>query len=277
MKELKHLDHFDGITVNLELLALCNFKCPYCYERKKVKFQRFFSQHQINLINRALEQSHYDVRVYLMGGEPYLYPHLKEAVDLFKSNPMIKDLAIFTNGSYPEKLLDVKHYLSWHSSQNNDRFLESVKICTERNNGSVVRVLLDDLKKCKDAERIFSQYLRIEPTFLYKPTSEYSSDTQRVRLREKVLRCEDVPEFLYDGSAVSRRYVIENFKPRGCHCVQERFCINNVGNICLGCGAAVDNIFRNMSYFKDYRKITLECKSSVCAKDMFLEQAKFLC
>lgn len=275
---LEPLDRFDGITINLELTSLCNFHCPYCYERKKVKYNRFFTQHQIRVIDQALGQSHYPVRLYLLGGEPYLYPYLSEAVRLFKANPRIKDLAIFSNGSFPERILPAKHFLSWHSSQVSCdaaklKFIESARKCPECR----VRILLDNPERCREAETFIREHLEnavIEPTYLYCPTSEYNPDTRRVQLRPRVLDCENVLEFILDGKKVTRREVIEHFNPRGCLCVQERFCINNVGNICLGCGAAIDNIFRNPSFFRDYRLVTKVCSSSVCAKDMFLEQRK---
>ena len=277
MHELSLLNSFDGITVNLELTSLCNFKCPYCYERKKAKYTRFFNKHQIFLINRALAQSFHDVHLVLLGGEPYTYPHLEHAFNLFSQNKKIKKITIYSNGSYPERLLDADHIFSWHSTQDNEHFLESIRNCIARRAKVRVKLLIDSPKKLCDIEqKLLSMGVEVLPTFIYRPSAEFDPNTKRIPLGKKILLCEDVTEFAIDGMPVTRRFVIENIQTIGCLCQQSRFCVNNIGNICLGCGAAIDNIFKNIDFFKEYRIQTIKCRCQVCAKDMFLEQRKFL-
>lgn len=271
---LRPIDYFDGLTINLEVSSLCNFGCPYCYERKKAKFTRFFSKQELHIINYALAQSATAIRLIILGGEPYLYPHLDYALELFSVNPKIKEIRIFSNGSYPGKIYkDFYHIFSFHASQDNSKFFDSCSCVPNKE----IRILMDKPEKLVEIEsELLNLGYKVFPTYIYRPSSEFDACTQRVKLKPKILKCEDFPEFIYCGNDVTRRWVIENLGFNGCKCVQSRFCINNIGNICLGCGPAVDNILKNRNFFRDFQIHEVTCKCKTCAKDMFLEQMKFL-
>lgn len=271
---IRPIDNFDGISINLEVSSLCNFHCPYCYERKKALYCRFFSTHELQKINSALAKSFYKIRLYILGGEPYLYPYLDDAIKLFRKNEKIHEIIIYSNGSFPERLVNCKHFLSFHRSQDNSNFFLSCKKL--KGTGSAIKLLLDNPNDLIDTEQQLKQTgLPVLPTYLYRPDKEFSENTKRLKLHPKILECEDVPEFIWDDKKVSRRYVIEHLDTTHVRCAQTRFCINNIGNICVGCGPAIDNIFKNQDFFNNYRISTIKCRCFTCSKDMFLEQPKY--
>lgn len=96
-------------VVNLHITDKCNFNCEYCYVKKEGeelsldnakkcvdKIRDYFRE------NRVLN----DCRINIAGGEPFLYPHLKELVDYIYSKNI--KVSIVTNGfSITEKNLSM--------------------------------------------------------------------------------------------------------------------------------------------------------------------------
>jgi len=71
------------------LTSNCNLKCTHCYVPKE-KTLKELSIDDLNWIRNT-----FDIKnVNLMGGEPFLYPHLEDAIDIFKN------VTITTNGLF---------------------------------------------------------------------------------------------------------------------------------------------------------------------------------
>lgn len=284
MQFLEKIDDYNNrLIINLELLPYCNFKCPYCYEHKKAKFGNIINLKQLKLINKALSYSEYNIELCLMGGEPFFHPHLYHAIDLFQKNLKIKQITIYTNSS---KLLDQKFLnkniyfiLSYHPSQLNQNFLLNIHLLKQFNCNFEVNLLMQYRykKKLMDIDNTLKQLnVKIKPTYLYIPTPEYKINTKMFNIHEPFLNCEQINEYNLNGLNVTKNYLLINklnsFK--GWNCSQNRLCINNIGNICVGCGPAKDNIFKNINFFKNYKIHNITCENDYCVKDMFLMQRK---
>lgn len=79
------------------LLDKCNFNCKHCYANKGTAELTF---KQIEQINEYVEPM--NIRKFsLLGGEPLLYPYLKETIEL------LPHVSVYTNGSFVEKNIDI--------------------------------------------------------------------------------------------------------------------------------------------------------------------------
>lgn len=278
MLNIEPIDIFKGLRVNFELLPFCNFKCSYCYEHKKVKFNHIITLNEVKLINKSLLQSSYPVDLYLLGGEPLYYSKLVEVIKIFKSNPRVQKINIFTNGSRDlSNLLGLElHFiLSYHPSQDNNYFLKNVKLLKDESFEINLLMQYKYRDRLLQIDKLLSN-ITVKPTYLYIPTSEYKKNTKMFQVQEPFLQCESTKEFIFNSTQITKNYLLKGkfnqFK--GWKCSQSRICINNIGNICIGCGPAVSNIFREPGFFKTYKIKTTICENDYCVKDMFLTQRK---
>ena len=279
---LTPLHDYEKLLINLELLPYCNFKCPYCYEHKKVKFGHIITLNEIKLINKALLKARYNIDLFLMGGEPLYYNNLINAINIFETNHKIKNINIYTNASKSlDYLFDKNLYfiLSYHPSQNNENFLNNVKLLLKNNERFEVNLLMHYKYKTKliEIDNILNKLnVNVKPTYLYIPTSEYKQNTKMFNTQKAFLKCENIKEFIFNNDEISKNHLLYNklnsFK--NWYCRPCRICINNIGNICIGCGPAKDNIFKNNNFLDSFYIQNIKCENDYCVKDMFLIQRK---
>lgn len=91
------------LTLDIELSRLCNFKCIYCYSEAGNPLDKELSLNEI--YNVIAEGQALGVRkiVIVGGGEPLLYPHLKDVIEFIKQRSM--SVVVFTNGTHLDKSL----------------------------------------------------------------------------------------------------------------------------------------------------------------------------
>ena len=80
----------------LILTNKCNFSCPYCRSLRSEIDRELTREEAINTLQMWIDEGLQNVR--FSGGEPTIYPHLKELVSLAKTNN-VSHIAISTNGS----------------------------------------------------------------------------------------------------------------------------------------------------------------------------------
>ena len=80
----------------LLLTSTCNFSCPYCMGLRKDIEGTLSRDQALNILELWVKEGLVNVR--FSGGEPSLYPHLKELVSYCKHNK-VQHIAISTNGS----------------------------------------------------------------------------------------------------------------------------------------------------------------------------------
>ncbi|WP_136795697.1 MULTISPECIES: radical SAM/SPASM domain-containing protein [Desulfosediminicola] len=84
------------LSVELELSRVCNLRCVYCYASSGEPLTNELSLAEIyDIIDQAKGLGAKKIIV-LGGGEPMLYPHLREVIDYILAGDMVVEL--FTNG-----------------------------------------------------------------------------------------------------------------------------------------------------------------------------------
>ncbi len=84
------------LTMEIEFSLRCNFKCPYCYVPQPDYFEDELTGHEIRdviLQAKALGAR----KIVILGGEPTLYPQIKETIQFITGQDLAVEL--FTNGS----------------------------------------------------------------------------------------------------------------------------------------------------------------------------------
>ena len=84
------------LTMEIELSLRCNFSCPYCYVPKPDYFRDELSLEEIRdaiLQGKALGAR----KIIILGGEPTIYPQLKELIQFIRNEGL--EVELFTNGT----------------------------------------------------------------------------------------------------------------------------------------------------------------------------------
>lgn len=90
-----HLTHF--------VTERCNCSCPHCFvETKKIRNELTLEQ----IENIALTSGNALRNVSLSGGEPFFRQDIFEIANIWYKNSTVKSIAICTNGSMPDRILD---------------------------------------------------------------------------------------------------------------------------------------------------------------------------
>jgi radical SAM protein with 4Fe4S-binding SPASM domain len=84
------------LTMEIEFSLRCNFRCPYCYVPAKRDLEDELSTAEIqDVLVQAGDLG--AKRIIILGGEPSIYPSIREMIDFIRNRGM--DVEMFTNGS----------------------------------------------------------------------------------------------------------------------------------------------------------------------------------
>lgn len=84
------------LTMEIEFSLRCNFSCPYCYVPKPDYYRDELTLAEIRDV--ILQAKGLGARkIIILGGEPTIYPHLKEMVLFMRNHDL--EVELFTNGS----------------------------------------------------------------------------------------------------------------------------------------------------------------------------------
>ncbi len=84
------------LTMEIEFSLRCNFSCPYCYVPQPEYFESELTRQEIKDV--LVQAKALGVRkIIILGGEPTIYPHIKEVVQFIIDQEM--EVELFTNGS----------------------------------------------------------------------------------------------------------------------------------------------------------------------------------
>ncbi len=84
------------LTMEIEFSRRCNFRCPYCYVPAESYFDDELTPDEIrDVLVQARDLG--ARRIVILGGEPSIYPHIREMIDFIRRQGM--DVEMFTNGS----------------------------------------------------------------------------------------------------------------------------------------------------------------------------------
>lgn len=87
------------LNIEFELTTLCNWKCPFCYNTWRSEKCFKHRSLDINVLKSIIDEANYNncFTIRYSGGEPLLYPYLKELIEYGNYRKM--NQIIFTNGS----------------------------------------------------------------------------------------------------------------------------------------------------------------------------------
>lgn len=84
------------LTMEIEFSLRCNFRCPYCYVPEESYFDKELSPREIrDVLVQARDLG--AKRIIILGGEPSIYPQIREMVDFIREQGM--GVEMFTNGT----------------------------------------------------------------------------------------------------------------------------------------------------------------------------------
>src|SRR5689334_802334 len=83
------------LSMELEFSLACNFRCPYCYTSVLPNQQNLSVEEFKDAILQAVELG--ARRFVILGGEPMVYPHLREMIDFMRERNL--EIEMFTNGT----------------------------------------------------------------------------------------------------------------------------------------------------------------------------------
>jgi len=87
----------DGLlSMEIEFSLRCNYRCPYCYVPRNPDVAQELSRSEIEDVIRQAKALGAR-KIIILGGEPSIYPHLVEMIDLIRGLGMAVEM--FTNGS----------------------------------------------------------------------------------------------------------------------------------------------------------------------------------
>ena len=90
------------LTMEIEFSLRCNFSCPYCYVPKPDYFREELTLDEIQDV--ILQAKTLGARkIVILGGEPTIYPHLKEMIRFIAD--MGLEIELFTNGTGVDEVL----------------------------------------------------------------------------------------------------------------------------------------------------------------------------
>jgi len=266
------------LIVDWDLLTICNLKCPYCIARNVYdKWNQMHTKKQIDKILMALKRSKYDIKITLVGGEPFLHPHFNYVVNELVKIPQIKTVWVYTNAVYYKQLPDndkVVLCISYHSAQ---RDLEVYKNFLNQAKEFKHKIILSVM--CYKLDRNLELYKKvigltkgiipnvsvdIEPTVLDigKPTNRiehkelmlelipYQNSDDAFILGDKTFNMPQIYMMLENGELDLSKY----------KCINNRYRISIDGIVTDYCSCTQElNIFKDKDCFKKIKIHVTDC------------------
>lgn len=109
------------ITVEFDILNLCNLNCWYCYNHEIYDTKIIVSKQKLDLIFKRFRNSKHDIQLDILGGEPTLHPKFDYIMNLVNITDTIKECGIYTNGLYKRISVPNKEFIinfSYHVHMN---------------------------------------------------------------------------------------------------------------------------------------------------------------
>ena len=95
------------VEVTFFVTSKCNFRCKHCFNWQAIDESKQKKELAIDEIRKVTENTPHFLRLLLSGGEPYLRNDLPEICHLFYMNCKVKYISIPTNGSMPDRNLEM--------------------------------------------------------------------------------------------------------------------------------------------------------------------------
>lgn len=258
------------VSLNIDILSICNFKCPYCYNSKKYhNIHKLLTLSQIQYIVNDINSNENDILfdITLVGGEPFLHPQLEKIIEMFSECEKVRKIDIFTNGSIIKNLkrfAKVRLYISIHPECN----FKKVDALLELNNVDEVSFMIfKNFRRDKYLE--YSKKYPVAHTFIVSLSGKLHYNDLNLPNKD-LYHYND--ERLFVDEVYSRK--INRFKDW--NCLFSIIDIDVTGKYGVNCVPYfTKNIFSGhfiQSFKPEFRK----CQMNVCNEDCYLGCYKYL-
>ena len=278
----------EDVLLDFFLCSMCNLKCPYCIVSQERKTFYLISKNDVDLVLNSIRASERSFKITLLGGEPFLHPHIRYIIEELDKMPNVKRIWVFTNGTklVPFKSKKTTISISYHSIQPPEviySFLHEAKklVPPERLNLSIMCYQLrKNLEKYKDVilkskEIVPGIIVDLEPIVIKNKVQEkellsslleYQNSNDAFIIEEKEYNVYDVYKMIEEGfnlseySCILNRYyigrglVVENYMSEKCSGVPQR-----------------SNLHEDPLFFKKVKIPLVKC-SKECNKRCVLDQ-----
>ena len=274
--------HRNTVEISWDLFNICNYDCSYCYMKGKpddwLKFGNYDQQVEYAKKISAMP----DVSVNIVGGEPSLFPKLKDFTSYFS------DLIITTNLSrIPDvhKQENINLNISYHVDQADDEdFKANIdKILSMNFKSIIVTIIMHHSKVHWDRVENMSKYLyflgvSIEPTYLTHGYNFFKYPKGFKDFRSKISKYFKAEEFyIFDEKSYSEfdlfDAITENStRFKGYDCYINRYIININGLIsksCVGEEISIDDLV-NIDKIEPFT-----CNQETCTLNCHLSFTKY--
>lgn len=278
----------DVLSVDFDILTLCNYHCPYCRARAvEDMWGKLMPKSMIDRCLEAFRTSNRKLIVNILGGEPTLHPNLNYLIDELQKMDNVIEIQLITNGDKDLSKVNLtdKCYvnISFHPYNSihehllkNLKYLKTLKIL-----GSVVtlmfkptleniRINQEFVKKCEDIG-----WTNFDLLYIFDPKEDDSVPRNLTLPEFKTFKTptKDRDHYILNGKTMTYHEIFEkdinHFKGWKCYISQIHILVNgNVDASCIENGVPVGQCFKNLN--KGY----IICPYDECNVDCLLEQVK---
>ena len=209
------------IEINIDIITLCQLKCPYCYSRyDKRKWGKIMKLNDFKKIVQLISNLNGDIQVSLLGGEPTLHPLLNVFLKLLYKTKNVSKVDIYTNGERDLRNLPLDEKLTinytYHSTETSDdnifRNIDNLKF-----KNTVVTTTIT--KKTKDVAISFYNKCKARGVF-FEPTYITSNKTKKSSFISTNAEIDNFKIIDFNGEKLSIKDIYErdlfNFKGHKC-------------------------------------------------------------
>jgi organic radical activating enzyme len=257
------------LALNIDILSLCNFKCPYCYNIKKYSnLKRLMTISEIKCIINDINANQNDVLfdIHILGGEPFLHPKLSTIIEMFSKCQNVRYIDIFTNGSIIKSLKRFVKTRLWISIHPECDFQKVDKLLKLNNVAELTFMIHKDFNCEKYYE--YSKKYSVAHTFIISLNG---------KLHFKDLKLPNKGKYYINNIAYSIDEVFLNHfnKFKDWKCLFSNINVDVNGNYGINCLQRKNkNIFAD-HFLRTYKPNFMSCTLNECNSDCNLECYKY--
>jgi len=293
------------MRVELNFGYVCNYNCPYCFDRKNFKDSKWLEWEYIQKFIEKIIEGKNDVMFALAsGGEPTYYPHITKVLEFLSDY----NVSIVSNGSRSIKWWE-KHLsmlndiaITYHCTEvDKDKFLSKIKWLTSKKHITIIIPLLKQVfweqyeyakilvKECDDIFISFKPLINEEKKeeFYYtEEQTEYSLNHQTMASN----KCTESNSFfninlkqIFDDGMIQQNIrphtlIIKNqnnFKGWKCWSGKDSIRIDGNGNISRCAGSSIIANIYDKNYEIPTEPFICETEHCICIPQIRIRKEKY--
>lgn len=272
----------EDLLIDFFILSMCNLKCSYCIVSEERKKTYLLKKNDVDVVIDALRRSQRNIKITVLGGEPFLHPHFSYIIEELDKLPNVKQIWVFTNGTKfkPFKSTKTIISISYHLFQKQQVILDFVQ--TVLNSGFDPKKLNLSIM-CYKMKRNLPRYIEmiekckeLDPEIVVdiEPIIQDGKVQEREYIDKLIPFQNSDDAFIFRGkeyNVVQMYDIFDSLEMKGtCHL--NRYYIGKdlvVNNYCSL--SQPSNLLSDIDYFKNVKIPDVEM-SEVCRKKCVLDQ-----